>query len=110
MTRIRELRQKQGLSQAALAKSVNVDQTAVSKWELEKSFPDIAVALRVADYFGVSIDYLLGRDEIKKEPVTNNDDGLTEFDKDIIRRIRNLPPEKAEIVYTVLRGFEEDHK
>lgn len=56
MNTIRQCRKKQGLSQKALAEFCHVDQTAVSKWELGKSYPDVPVAMRLSALFGVSLD------------------------------------------------------
>lgn len=50
------MRKKQGLTQKAFAELFHVDQTSVSKWELGKSYPDVAVALRLSGYFGISLD------------------------------------------------------
>ncbi|MEI8198858.1 MAG: XRE family transcriptional regulator [Eubacteriales bacterium] len=56
MSIIRQCRKKLGLSQKALAEFCHVDQTSVSKWELGKSFPDVAVAIQLSSYFGVPLD------------------------------------------------------
>lgn len=56
MNTIRQCRKKQGLSQKALAEFCHVDQTAVSKWELGKSYPDVPVAMKLSSLFGVSLD------------------------------------------------------
>lgn len=59
--RIKELRKEKKITQAQLSAYLNIDQTTVSKWELEKAFPDSKVLSVLADYFDVSIDYLLNR-------------------------------------------------
>lgn len=46
----------------------------VTDWKAEKSTPDIADVPKIADYFNVSTDYLLGRDEPKKSPVLETED------------------------------------
>jgi transcriptional regulator with XRE-family HTH domain len=56
MSTIRQCRKKLGLSQKALAEFCHVDQTSVSKWELGKSFPDVAVAIQLSSFFGVPLD------------------------------------------------------
>jgi len=56
MSTIRQCRKKLGLSQKALAEFCHVDQTSVSKWELGKSFPDVAVAIQLSSCFGVPLD------------------------------------------------------
>lgn len=58
--KIRELRMRQGLTQAELGNVVGVSMQAVSKWE-RGGIPDIGVLLSLADYFQVTMDELLGR-------------------------------------------------
>ena len=57
----KELRKEKGLTQIELSKLFSIDQTTVSKWELGKAVPDVATLCRLADFFDVSVDYLLGR-------------------------------------------------
>ena len=61
MNNIKILRIEKSLSQEELGKIVHVSQTAVSQWEKEKKSPDRKTAAELADFFGVSLDYLLGR-------------------------------------------------
>lgn len=67
MNRIRELRKERNMNQTEFAKALNVHQTAVSQWETEKTVPDIENMKVVADYFGVSLDYLLCRTDDPNE-------------------------------------------
>ena len=60
--RIRELRIKHGDTQETLAKHLFVTAQAVSKWEQNLSMPDITVLVPLADYFGVTVDFLLRYD------------------------------------------------
>lgn len=62
MNRIRQLRKSRGLSQAQVAAELKVHQTAVSQWETGRTDPDIESARALSDFFGVSLDYLLGHD------------------------------------------------
>lgn len=61
------LRKKFNLTQAELAQRLFIDQTTVSKWELGKAIPDQKMLAKLADFFNVSVDYLLGRDETPTE-------------------------------------------
>lgn len=61
MNRIKELRKERNMNQSQLARALHVHQTAISQWEMEKTAPDIANMKMVADYFEVSLDYLLCR-------------------------------------------------
>ncbi len=58
----RNERKKKGLTQEQIAEVLNISYQAVSKWETAASLPDISMLVVIADYFGVSIDYLLGYD------------------------------------------------
>lgn len=60
--RIKELRTKKGLSQAQLAKILNIDRSTVNKYESGQSRP-IRYINKLADLFGVSADYILGLDD-----------------------------------------------
>lgn len=53
------LRKARGLSQEALAEQVGVTRQAVSKWELGDATPDLENVVALAQFFGVSTDYLL---------------------------------------------------
>ena len=56
------LRKEKGLSQQQLATELNLgNQTNISRWESGKFEPDIASLIKLADFFDVSIDYLVGR-------------------------------------------------
>ena len=59
--RIRTLRSEQNITQDALGKIVGVKRYSVYGYEKGNHFPEVPVLIALADYFGVSIDYLLGR-------------------------------------------------
>ena len=59
---LRILREKAGLSQAALAKKLGINQSAVAAWEAGRNKPENTKLEALANIFGVSTDYLLGRE------------------------------------------------
>lgn len=59
--RIKELRKKEGMTQAALGEIIGVGQDSISIYERGKNYPEVRNLMILADYFGVSIDYLVGR-------------------------------------------------
>ena len=59
--RIRTLRSEQNITQDALGKIVGVKRHSVYGYEKGNNCPEVPVLIALADYFGVSIDYLLGR-------------------------------------------------
>jgi repressor LexA len=62
MNRIKELRKAKKLTQTQLARLFNISQQTLSGWENGLFEPDQKTIFKIADYFGVSVDYLLGRD------------------------------------------------
>lgn len=65
--RLRDLREDKDLKQADIAKLLTVHQTTYSDYELNKLNIPVSVLHTLADFYGVSVDYLLGRTN-KKEP------------------------------------------
>lgn len=61
MNRIRELRENASLRQIDVAKATGIDQKTLSNYETGKTNPDSYSLIQLADFFGVSIDYLVGR-------------------------------------------------
>ena len=59
---IKELRIEFKLSQQALAKIIGVSQKAIDFWERGVNEPKASYIIKLADFFNVSTDYLLGRD------------------------------------------------
>ena len=59
--RLKEIRKARGISQVKMAMDLNVSQNPVSRYETGEREADYAMLIRIADYFGVSIDYLLCR-------------------------------------------------
>ena len=59
--RLKELRKERKISQLKLAFDLNMNQNTISRYENLERQADYDTLIRFADYFGVSIDYLLGR-------------------------------------------------
>lgn len=74
MIRLKELRLAAGYSQQALAKKLQVVRSTIAMWETGGSNPDNVMLQKIADTFNVSVDYLLGREEQKKDPATEYSD------------------------------------
>lgn len=59
--RIKYLMQAEGISQYALAKKLGISQSTISNWLNGKKEPSIESLWKIADYFGESVDYIIGR-------------------------------------------------
>lgn len=61
--RLKELRKAKGISQLKLALDLNTNQNTISRYENGQREPGIHEFIQLADYFNVSVDYLLERTE-----------------------------------------------
>lgn len=59
--RLKLLRKEKQLSQIQLAEALEVTQRKVSYWETGQLEPDLSALWKIGEYFGVSVDFLLGR-------------------------------------------------
>ncbi len=59
--RLRELRKRRKISQLKFAMDMNMNQNTISRYETHEREADYKTLVRFADYFDVSLDYLLGR-------------------------------------------------
>ena len=64
--RIRDLREDRDLTQKQIATYLLCDQSLYSKYEREERPLPLEYADKLADFYGVSVDYLLGRTSVKK--------------------------------------------
>lgn len=64
--RLQELRKARRITQVRLAMDLNMSQNTVSRYESGEREPGIAELIKIADYFDVSVDYLIGRTENPK--------------------------------------------
>lgn len=66
-TRIKNLREEAGLTQLAFAKILNINNSTLSQYESGDRIPSDATKVKIADFFGVSLDYLTNAD-LKNAP------------------------------------------
>lgn len=59
--RLKELREEKGITQKELGNLVNMTKMAVSHWEKGHSEPSISQLIFLSEYFGVTVDYLVGK-------------------------------------------------
>ncbi|MCI8458056.1 MAG: helix-turn-helix transcriptional regulator [Clostridia bacterium] len=59
---IKQQRENAKLTQAQLAKATGIPQNSISAWEIDKYIPSIVNCVTLADFYGISVDELIGRD------------------------------------------------
>lgn len=62
MLRLKQLRTKRGMSQSELGKIIGVSPSTIGMYEQERRLPEVPTLKRIASFFNVSVDYLLGND------------------------------------------------
>jgi len=67
--RLRALRAEKGMKQAELGTALGVSASAVSYWESGRGVPHLDTIQQLADHFGVSMDYMLGKTDYRKVEV-----------------------------------------
>ena len=93
MKNLKLLRNEKGVSQQKLADAIGSTQQSIHRYENGDYEPDIDTMTFLADYFETSIDFLVGRTEIRKkiEPVEKY--ALNQDERKFVDEIRNLAPE-----------------
>lgn len=120
---LRKIREESDISQVDLAKHLKITSQALSQYELGKRVPDIEMVNKIADFFDVSVDYLLGRTDVKNPSTPYKIDGnKTEEDllqvtepefirysnssynnlKKLINTRKDLSPEQLDAINTLI--------
>ncbi len=105
MVVLRELRKEKNITMKKLGEIIGVAESTISLYENGKRQPDNVTLLKLADFFNVSVDYLLGRNNTEKKPVLEDElkiknvkfigrDGTVKFKKltpEMISMLEQLP-------------------
>ena len=70
--RLVQLRKELNLTQEEFALKIGFSRTAVSAWETGRNEPSNADTIKIADFFGVSVDYLVGKTDIRNNNGLDN--------------------------------------
>ncbi len=79
--RLRFLREERSISQRQLSNDLGLSNSMIHFYESGEKEPSITITQKIADYFGVSIDYLVGREK---------GDGLPQFIKQKLGKLENI--------------------
>jgi transcriptional regulator with XRE-family HTH domain len=97
--RLADLRVRRSLTQSEVAKLTNISRSRLSLYEIDQREPDLATTKQLADFFNVTIDYLVGRDNIESlSPATEG-----EYSNDLIKFL-----ERPEVLFDGIPLTKED--
>lgn len=88
--RLKRLREDKKLSQQQLADRLNINRSTYARYELGQTQPDYETLQRLADFYGVSVDYLFGRENKKNLPELTAKD-----ERDIAKRMEKIKKDLA---------------
>jgi transcriptional regulator with XRE-family HTH domain len=120
--RLKELREEASLTQKDIAEALGIDRTTYTKYETGKSEPDFETTSKIADYFNVSVDYLLGKSDIRNpsDEITkavSDDPELAEFwnelkDREelklLFKQTKKLSPKAIGQVMRIIKAIEDE--
>ena len=102
--RLKQLRETKNLTQLRLAMELNVSQETISGYEIGKAVPPAEMLVKLADTLDTSVDYILGRTDIKS---TLRASELTEQEAEILTILRKQPEDKRVFVFDLIKGLEK---
>ncbi len=103
--RIKRLREKKNLNQLEFSKILNISNTTLSQYEAGNRTPSDEIKEKVADYFDVSVDYLLGRTEkCNSEAKGSKNEDYYNFD------VSNLPDEAIKQIEDYIEFVKQKYK
>ena len=102
---LKQLRNENGMTIAKAAETFGVANRTYSSYELEEREPNLSLLIKLADFYNVSADYLLGRTEIKAMAGTTPAEQLdvTAAEQEIIRRYTEFPEEVRLLLLETIR-------
>lgn len=108
LTKISFLLKENGLKQKDLCDYLNISGNNFTDWKSGKSSSYKKYLPEIAEYLGVSVDYLIGNTDTKEKPLPEQ--GLSEYTKEYVRLMQNATPERQEQALQMLRLFLGENK
>ncbi|HCR82806.1 MAG TPA: XRE family transcriptional regulator [Lachnospiraceae bacterium] len=96
MHNLRLLREERKLSQQKLAVEFDIAQSQIQNYETGGYQPDIDTLNKYADFFDVSVDFLLGRTDIRRKPEAVKEYDLNTKEQELVDRYRSLRPNQRQ--------------
>lgn len=105
-SRIKILREKRGLIQEILAAELGITQQTLSRYENDITFIKVDVLKRIAEYFNVTTDYLLGLSDMKRDLTgqLRMNEAIDEY-YDLIEVYKNLDKYDQELVWLMIQNI-----
>lgn len=104
---LKALRDSLNMTQEEFGKSIGLAKSTYNNYETGVREPKSDFWIAIAQKYNVSIDYLMGLENLQNEnqPAPTNGDGLAEDDKRIIELLHQLTPENRERVFEIIKAL-----
>lgn len=89
-----------------VAKELSISSGAVTEWKKGRN-PQSSTLQKIADHFGVTVDYLLGNETEQKKPPAIVGEELSEGQRKLIEFARSVPEDKIDLVLKVMQSIVE---
>ena len=96
-----ELAQKHGVTAYQISKATGISQQMFSSWKSGRTTPKQDSLKKIADYFGVTVDYLITGEEKEKTPPVG--EVLTEGEQMLIDLFRKVPEDKQKLILSMIQ-------
>lgn len=104
LSRIKELRKDAHISQQQLADVIQISQQSINKYENHNVQPDLQTLIRIAEYFNVSVDYLIGFSDYPKR-FSAHEPPFTEEELQFLSLFNKLNAEEKESILLILKNY-----
>lgn len=105
-TALKDLRLEANLTQKGLAKKLNIGQSTIAQYEKGEREPTVHNLTLYCDFFGVTVDYLLGREDDTPANVhTPTTSEHTEAERELLTLFRELSPYLQELTLQTVRSW-----
>ncbi len=110
--KLKELRLEKKINQSELGEMIGISPSTVGMYERDQRFPDKDILGKLADYFEVSVDYLLGRTDQRNLQIkkTKLDEGITTINAKKINVDEDLPDEAYDKINEYIKMVEMMYK
>lgn len=99
----KNLRLEKRMSQDKIAEELDVSQPLIAKWENHQSTPAPEMLDYIADYFNVSVDYLIGRSKYRNLELNNS-----ELENALFSKVKQLSDEDKKVILDVMNAIKKD--
>lgn len=100
--RLKELRKEAGITQVEFARKFNIANGTVGNWESGNRQPDYATVQKIADFFKVSVDYLVREETEEYTDIKKSPSEISEGEQKLLELFRRVPENQQPMVLQMI--------